>query len=399
MSMGLVGCMTRHLLFDVEVGPSTISPNADGDSDVARIAYKLSRPAHISICFVDAQGQKHCFRQDNPRSPGSYEALFGGVIEGRMLPDGRYTYVVEAKDLAGKTERVEGEFNMVNADTTPPELDNFTVFPTTFTPNQDGISDRVAITFYLTKKATVEVYLLDDEGNRHPVGLPKSLRQPGESSQLSAQKAELEPGIIEYDYDAGVDLQNAPPPDGDYTVVAEAVDLVGNRVREERNLTIEGGGVPMAEIVNAAAEFTPLVVPLGEVLTFTATVENIGTVPIRTKGPAPGTTYTTSQNFNTLGFYEEPGVFRIGVDFEGNSQGRKYPYRWQLGSDEELTVRVINGREYLYLMPGQRVTVSGHIRIIDKPPKINPHYWAGLIHEQVRIVNDFIEPTEISVGF
>ena len=41
-----------------------------------------------------------------------------------------------------------------------------------FTPNQDGIGDRVAVSYWLTKNATVEVYLvrLDDPAHtKYPI--------------------------------------------------------------------------------------------------------------------------------------------------------------------------------------------------------------------------------------
>jgi len=389
MIMGLVlmgilaeGCLfPKPLLYGVEVQPTTISPNADGESDVARITYNLSRRAQLYIYFVDAEGQRHYLRKDMSRSPGSYEAWFGGAIEGRVLPDGQYTYVVEAVDEKGTGEKVEGQLVIVDADTTLPELKDFTVYPTTFTPNQDGISDRVAINYRLTKPATVEVYLLDDEGNRYPIPEKEGGLEPGA------------PGVHEYDYDGGVDLGASPPPDGTYTLVAEAVDAVGNRVVEKRSLTIENGGVPRAEIVSA--EFAPLVVPLGKTLSFTATVENIGTVPIRTTGPAPGFTYTTSENYDTHGFHMEPGAFRFGVDYEGNSIGREYPYRWAFGDEGNLTL--IDGHRCL--MPGERATVVGHIRIVDKPPYDEPYFWFAILHERVRKVDDKFNPTRITVGF
>ncbi len=394
------GCVGRAALaHGVEIQPQVISPNADGVDDVARITYNISRECSIYIYFIDAQGRKYHFREGNRRSPGEYEALFGGAIEGQVLPDGQYTYVVEATDDAtGQTERVEGLLTVSNADSAGPELENFTVFPQVFTPNQDGINDRIAINFRLLEQAEVEVYLRDEQGSRYPVGLPKT-RWDEEEFDLenSPSKVELEPGIWEYDYDGGIDLGASPPPDGEYTVVAVAIDQAGNQAVKEAPLTIEDGGLPLGEI--RTAEFHPTVVPLGGTLTLTVTVENVGAIAIRTKGPASGTTYSTSENFNTLGFYEEPGIFRVGVDFEGNSQGRRYPYRWQLGREEDLDERIINGQRYLYLLPGQRVTVVGHVTIIDEPPKINPYYWVGLVHEHVRIVNDYQNPTEISVGF
>jgi hypothetical protein len=396
----ITGCLgATPLVYDVEVKPDTVSPNADGVDDVARISYTISRQSEVYIYFVDAQGTKHYFREGNRRSPGEYEALFGGAIEGRVLPDGGYTWVVEATDEErGQTERVEGKLTIVGADSTGPDLENFTVYPQSFTPNQDGINDRIAINFHLNEDAEVEVYLRDEQGKHYPVGLPKE-RWDQEQFDLenSPSKVELEPGIWEYDYDGGIDRGASPPADGNYTVVAVATDRAGNQVTREAPLTIEDGGLPLGEV--KTVEFYPTVVPLGGTLNVTVTVENVGAIAIRTKGPESGTAYRTSQNYNTLGFYEEPGIFRVGVDFEGNSEGRRYPYRWQLGRDEDLEERIINGERYLYLLPGHRVTVVGHITIVDKPPKVNPYYWVGLIHEQVRIVNDYQNPTEISVGF
>jgi hypothetical protein len=389
----------RPLVYDVEVQPSTISPNADGVEDVARISYKISRHSELNIFFVDEEGQQHFFRQGNSRSPGEYEVLFGGAIDGQVLPDGEYTWVVEVVDATSQEkERVEGQLTVAGADSLGPPIEDFTVFPDVFTPNQDGINDRISISYRLLEGAEVEVYLRDAEGNHHPVGLPKTRWDEDEFDlEESASRVELEPGLWEYDYDGGIDKGASPPADGDYTVVVEAADRAGNKVTKEAPLTIEDGGLPLAEI--KTVEFWPEVLPLGGTLHITVTVENVGGVAIRTKGPASGTTYTSRENFNTLGFYEEPGIFRVGVDYEGNSDGRSYTYRWQLGRDEDLEERIINGQRQLYLLPGQRVTVIGHITIIDEPPKINPYYWAGLVHEQVRIVNDRQHPTEINIGF
>jgi hypothetical protein len=390
LSVIAAGCISRPLLYDVKVAPDVISPNADGRDDVTRIEYKLRRSADLSIYFLDAEGEKHYFREDKRRSSGQYSVYFGGVVEGQMLPDGTYTWGVEATDLDGHTQDVEGPFTIVDADTVIPELRNFSVYPQVFTPNQDGIDDRVAITFYLNKEVReLRVYILDKEGNKYPVAQKEGVAKPRDPGEPWVS------GVYTYDYEGGVDLGATPPPDGTYTVVAEAEDLVGNKVRETSTLTIEHGGVPRADIVNAAVEFYPEVVPLGGTLTFTATVENFGSVPIRTTGPPPGTTYTTSENFNSLGWYEEPGAWRLGIDFEGNSSGRPYPYRFAIGSDAELTI--INGEKYL--MPGQWATIVGHLQIIDKPPRIAPHYWAGLIHEDVGYVNDHVDPQVINIGF
>jgi hypothetical protein len=377
------GCGSRPLLSGVDVSPSTISPNADQVEDVTRIAYRLSRSADLSIYLVDAQGGRHYFRQSQRRSAGKYGVDFGGVVDGRMLPDGEYQLVVEATDEQGHVSQISRPLTLHDADVVLPELQNFSVYPQTFTPNQDGFDDRVAISYYLTKPADVRVFLVDSQGTRYPIAEKEGAAAPGEV------------GTHVYDYDAGIDQGATPPPNGIYTVQAEARDLVGNLTVVTGTLTIQEGGVPRVDIVQAAVDFEPKVVPIGQVLAFTLTVENIGSVPARTSGPPPGTLYTSGQNFNTLGYPQSPGAWRIGIDFEDNSSGRPYPYRWALASDDELTV--INGEKYL--MPGQRATVTGYIRITDKPPRNPPYFWAGLIHEDVRILLDHVDPQQIDIAY
>ncbi len=408
--VALTACASGSLLENVSLDPDAISPYAGSPNAGTIIRYTLTRPAAVSIYLVDAQGGKHYFRRDQPRVPGAYDATFTGAIDDRVLPDGAYTVVVEAKDQRSpggdtayqQTARSEKNLTITGADSTAPQLSNFTVFPDTFTPNQDGIDDRVAIRYWLTKPAQVDVYLTDGK---------KRYELAEKKTTLCIEDGQSCAGAHEYDYDGGIDLLAAPPPNGAYTVVADAVDKVGNRVHAEKKLTIKDGGIPRATISNSGVDWAPrglpslaiepraLLVPLGSTLTFTVTVANVGPVPIRTAGPEPTTLYTTSENFNSKGNYEQPGVWRVGLDSEGNSAGRPYPYRWQVGSGAELKHVTIDGKEYLYLMPGQRVTVSGALRIVDKPPRINVHYWVGLIQEDVRIVEDHVEPRMVTVEY
>ena len=390
----VASCAGRPLLADVSVRPEVITPNADGMEDVARVAYRLSRSANLSIYLVDEADQRHYFRQDRRRSAGNYQVDFGGVVGGRMLPDGRYTWVVEAVTDDGNVARVEGSLVIQDADTELPQLEGFSIYPTVFTPNQDGKNDRVAINYYLTKEADVSVYLLGPDGAKYPLAEKERGVEPGE------------PGMHTYDYEGGVDLGADPPPDGDYIVRAEAMDRVGNRTVVTGTLTIQDGGRPRADIVRADVDFyNPAtgdkVVPLGGTLAFTLTVENFGHVPIRTTGPDSGTHYRSDQNFNTFGTYQSPGAWRVGIDYEGNPS-YAYPYRWALGHLDELEAREIDGQTFYYLMPGRRVVVTGTIEIVDVPAnKDLVYFWAGLIHEEVRIdpFNDHVDPQEIAIGF
>lgn len=396
MITALPGCSNGPLLSNVNVNPPTITPNADGLDDVTRISYRLNGSADLSIYLIDAGGNRHYFRDSRRRSEGDYQVDFSGVVNGSMLPDGSYTWVVEATDDSGETVNQNGTLVIQNADTTKPELEGFSVYPQIFTPNQDGIDDRVDINYYLTKEAQVSVYLIAPGGQtRYPIAEVERDIEPGQ------------PGFHTYDYEGGVDLGAEPPPDGEYIVYAEAVDRVGNRTVVTSTLTIAEGGVPRADIVSASVDFyNPAtgdqVVPLGGTLAFTLTVENFGTVPIRTTGPGSGEHYRTDENFNTKGYAESSGAWRVGIDFEGNPS-YAYPYRWAVGNLDALEQRVINGNTEYFLMPGRRAVVTGSIQIMDVPIGNTDRvtFWAGLIHEHVRIdvFNDHVDPQPIVIGF
>ncbi len=403
---GSLGCTSAggSILTSALVRPTSISPNGDGRDDAAEITYQVSRPATVSIYLVTAVGQRFDFRTAEPRPAGDYVALFGGVIESPMkaasdltlkqaslLPDGEYHYFIEARDDAGHTDRVDGTLSIAGGDPSRPDIVDYSVFTPSFnreppagsgnrivfTPNRDGISDRIAVSFRLAKPAWAEVYLVR-------LGDSKHVRYP-----ISERQWYKLAGTRNFDYEGGVDLGNTPPPNGEYVCIAEATDTIGNHTVAVQPITIADGGVPLAEIVSA--KFSPVVLPLGELLKVEITVENVGPVSIRSKGPYSGTTYLNTENFNAKSatnkadFFEEPGVFRVGVDYEGNSEGREYPYRWGIAGD--------------VLKPGERATIVGYIKMVETVKPHNPHFWVGLLHEQVRKVNDKYKPTLITIGF
>jgi hypothetical protein len=386
--LALSGCGHKPLLYDVKFSHDHITPNADGDTDITEIQYALGRSAELSIYLIGPDGTRHYFRDQEPRAPRKdYQVYFGGVINDRMLPDGTYTWIVEAVADDGERMEERGQLTLSQADTVFPEIVTFTVSPPVFTPNRDGIDDRVTMNLHVDKNVeSLQVYLQGEDGVRYPVEEKPGLRKQNEK------------GVHTYDYDAGVDRGAAPPPDGTYTVYAETWDKVGQRDVVTRALTIEGGGVPKAEILKATVDWSTETVLVGDTLCFTVTVNNYGPVPIRTSGPPPGTLYEGDQNFNTLGFGEESGVWRVGIDFDTSL--RNYPYRWAVGEPRQLfQVERDNGDIHSYLPAGERGRVYGCVRILDEPPRNPQYFWAGLIHEDVGIsnVNNRVDPqwTEI----
>ncbi len=389
------------LLRNVSINDDTITPNADGELDATLLRYELSRNADVSIYFENEAGERYYFRQDKPRGTGEYKVLFSGIVDGydlpgetvrgeilsRLLQDGAYTWTIVAADENGVSETQQGALTIVNADTELPELRDFSLDKQVFTPNRDGIADRIQAQFYLTKEVDdLRVFLVMPDGSELPI------------SELERDIPAKMPGRHVYDYEGGVDNGATPPPDGTYPIVAVAQDLEGQKLRVEDSLTILYGGVPRADIFAPPAgdtlQFEATAVALCDTVNFTMTVENYGTTPIRTTGPVPGTVYDSDWNYNTLGWHTESGAWRAAIGFE--NELTNYPYRWALGNPEELTE--IDG--YLYLMPGQRAVITGGIRVTGPFGDRNPQpIWAGLIHEDVEIseFNNRVDPNRILV--
>ncbi|MCB0010331.1 MAG: hypothetical protein KDE34_00470, partial [Anaerolineales bacterium] len=337
------------LLRNVTFSTAQISPNADGAEDIVVINYEISRNATVSIYFESEAGERHYFRRERQRGADEYEVWFSGVVEGyrlpdetiqgeilaRLLQDGQYSWVIEAEDEDGVNETVTGQLTITEADVNLPEMRNFTLDKHVFSPNQDGIDDRVEAQFDLQKEATVRVFLLRPDGVEVPI-TEKEREVPAGS-----------PGRHYYDYEGGVDNKDTPPPDGTYPIYAVAEDDEGQRIRVSSELTIEFGGVPYADIISPpvgdTVEFNLTSVAVCDTIYFTMTVENYGVTPIRTTGPEPGTIYDSDWNYNTLGWHTESGAWRIAIGFENELSN--YPYRWAIGNLEDL--EEINGHLYL----------------------------------------------------
>ncbi len=306
----------------------------------------------------------------------------------RLLPDGAYTWTIEAVDDDGVWSKPQqGPMTIVDADPVLPEVRNFTLSPQLFTPNRDGIGDRTLAQFYLPKDvASTRVFLVTPDGQEVPIS--------EQERDIPANAA----GRHVYDYEGGVDNGATPPPDGTYPIVVIAEDPEGQKVRVESELTIQYGGVPRADIFCSAdrehLELSATAAPLCDTITFTMTVENYGDTPIRTTGPEPGTVYDSDWNYNTLGWHTESGAWRVAIGFE--NELTNYPFRWAVGNAEDL--EEIDGR--LYLMPGQRATITGGVRLVDVFGDRNPQpIWAGLIHEDVEVsqFNNRVDPQQILV--
>lgn len=422
----------RPLIVRAAFTLTEISPNADGVNDVTQFNYEISERAIVSLTFTDPDGRVYVFRDAENRAGDEYSVLFSGVVDGytlpdetiagnvvrRLLPDGTYTWRLQATAQDdGEIAEESGTLIINESDSALPQLTEFTVSPQVFTPNQDGVADRVMINVFVSKEADLTVYLEGENGARIPVARREEGRDVGEA------------GRHVYDYEGGVDINADPPPDGTYTVIALARDAEGQEIQQETQLTIRDGGKPRAEIVAQpvgatvvfdvipydARYFTgdpiplpdtpdssnmlPVNVPVGDILVFKLTIENYGPAPIRTSGPPPGTVYEQSQRPASFDEYEQSGVWRVGLQCETSEES--YPWRWAIGTVDDLYSEVdpITGNVFWYLPPGGRAVVWGGVRMTDLIRTANPQAcWAGLIHEDVSIVNSNVGRREVQLA-
>jgi hypothetical protein len=304
-------------------------------------------------------------------------------------------------------------------------MTTFTLSTDTFSPNRDGVNDRVSINIYLEKAADLSVFLLTEDNVELPIAEREEWSRPdGESGRYT------------FDYEGGVDLNQIPPPDGVYRIVALAQDDEGQRIRREATLTIEDGGVPRAEIspqavdadvfwtsasylesqfsdknalgdllvlpaIPQAVSVTQVSVKHEDLLIFRLTVDNYGDVPIRTTSPPPGTVYQQSQVSAAMGALDEPGAWRVGIQCDTSEVS--FPYRWAIGTDEDLLTITdpATGRDYRYLPAGTRSVVWGAVRLTEINEFANPQTcWTGLIHEgvDISVENRFVGSIEVLIG-
>lgn len=432
----------RPLIAYVRFSSDTLSANADGFEDVVEISYEITRNARITLQFTNELGQTYTFREAAKRTRGEYTLLFSGVVKAdltgnypavgevlrHILPDGRYEWRFSAvSDNSDHddtdSQQVAGYITLHGGDMVLPDIVEFSVSPRDFTPNQDGRDDRVQINLFLTKDAQLDVYLEAEDGTRIFIPERQEGRKPGEA------------GRAIFDYEGGVDIGADPPADGEYAVTAIARDAVGQVVRRRADLSISAGGKPRAEISGQpsgvtvifdhipydegyhsadqhggrivsppsdanALTLTTLAMPLGDVLIFQLTVENYGRTPIRTAGPWPGTVYEQNQRAASLGWFEEAGAWRVGLDCD--TAPSDYPWRWAVAPPEQLETETDErtGITYYYLPPGKSAVVWGGVHMTELIERQNPQTcFAGLIHEQVAISieNQRVGPREIEL--
>lgn len=344
-------------LLGLSVTPALLQADGTGS---AIIQYHVARQATVSLVLQSADGTTFVLRDRVARGPGVYSFAFRGAVDGRVLPNGPYEVVATAEE-AESDESAERRqpLTIADADTAAPAIESLRIAPAVLTPNQDGMDDRLEITFAVTEAVTVEARLL--------VG--------GESRWL-VQALAAGPGTVEISWPPP--LRHAPQlnqaverlPAGLAEIEIAVQDRAGNRTVQRHSITLGETGTPQVHVTDV--QISPASVPAGATITVTARIANNGAVTLRAAPPGPPS-YAWGQDAPTLGYAAAAGTVRWGVDYSFNRSGIGYPFRWSLGRD---------------LAPGESVAVSGTITVNELFPQEPFQLWLGVIHENNRMLAD-----------
>ena len=366
----LFGCAapeSSRPLLELQVSPALL--HADGAGSVT-IRYHVAREATVSLALQSAGGTLVVLRDSVPRGPGTYSFAFQGAVADRVLPNGAYTVVATAEASAsGEIIEQRQPLTITDADVEPPVFKDLQVTPAVLSPNQDGVDDRLAISFTVSEPVTVAARLI-----------------AGDETRWLVRESAAGPGTVRLTWPPA--LRHAPRlnqavepfPEGEAEIEVAIWDRAGNRTAQRHAIGIGETGIPQVRVSDLA--ITPTTVQAEGTIAVAATITNAGTVTLRAAPPGPAT-YAWGQAAPSLGYTAATGTIRWGVDFSLNRSGIGYPFRWSLGRD---------------LAPGESVLVTGEITVNEDFPEESVQLWIGVIHENNRILAGKRGITKVQLG-
>jgi hypothetical protein len=385
IALVLIACGQRELLSNVSTSTNIITPNGDGVDDALTINYTIGDRATISVVLEDQAGRRYTLRDNQMRVPSneSYSLLFDGTVQSRdssivqqVLPDGTYTYTIEATSVAGgPSSTATGQIIVRDAADQPPQIEDLSVTEQ-FSPNEDADDDVAYFTYRLPVTATVTINVTD------------------QNNALIPFITELEEGPYAQSH-----IWDGKRPDGSlvssgtYTYTIVARDQIGNIVQRQGEIEVVSPGRSSARVT--FAHIAPVKVALGSAITVTVRVKNTGDVPIKTQGPPSGYQYSTDDMFSSIEDHKWDdkggGFWRVALDWGG---GHGYPFRWAM-SPRPMEQWAKPG-EWDYLQPGEEVEITGSVRIEQREDRMQ--FYVGLAHEGVGYPVNNVARTLVCVG-
>jgi hypothetical protein len=126
---------------------AVLSPNGDGVADTQRLSYKVVRPSTVTATLLGPDGVARR-RLSGPVQPGTYPLDWKGfTAEDTPEEEGRWRWVVTAKDTSGQSSSAERSFDLNRTLSSPQAVE-----PALAVPRQEP---RAVATFALARAATV----------------------------------------------------------------------------------------------------------------------------------------------------------------------------------------------------------------------------------------------------
>ncbi len=200
---------TAPRAWGIEDGDGAVSPNGDGRNDQLMLNARLSEPATWQIRFLDASGSTLASQS------GAGDTLVatwdGRANGGYPVPDGSYTYEIQAADSWGNGPGITR--GQVIVDTVAPQLGSLTAFsgPVTFSPNGDGVGDKLSLRYTTSEAGSIDATVANEYG--------------AVVSAFSATASSAGAGTATWAGDAN---GGGTVPDGRYNVTLTPRDLAGN---------------------------------------------------------------------------------------------------------------------------------------------------------------------------
>ncbi len=194
-------------IWSVDTAGGVFSPNGDGRSDVGSLSGRFSESVAWRVQILDGE----TVLKQQTGTGRDFAVTWDGLAGGTALPDGAYTFSVQAQDAWGNGPTTKT--GKLTIDTVPAELSSVTPDADAdrwFSPNGDGSRDTVAWTATTGEPGTLITRVYDAGGIRVADGVVSN-----------------GPGGTTVSWD-GRDHDGHVVPDGTYSFRVLPRDLAGN---------------------------------------------------------------------------------------------------------------------------------------------------------------------------
>jgi flagellar hook assembly protein FlgD/outer membrane protein OmpA-like peptidoglycan-associated protein len=221
----------------VKADLSVFSPNGDGNKDIVTIFQDTSDELYWTGTLKNAAGKD--VKANVWRGKADTKLVWDGRgDDGTLQSDGTYTYTLTSTDRAGNTGTSTAISITIDTEATPVLV---TTDLTYFSPNGDGVKDKVRIIPSLRVKTGVDSYAF-------------RVRDSKAAAIRTYTGKNRAPDEVSWD---GIDDAGKRAPDGQYTADLEVVYVNGNKPKAETAAFFIDTHYPQIEVASDVTLFSP----------------------------------------------------------------------------------------------------------------------------------------------